>query len=68
MSQITIEIPEEALEALRLSPENAGATLRLAAAAKHLPPMPPMSLSQSARRGEPTGQVPSDKLTVVVRS
>ena len=34
MNQITLDIPEETLEALRLSPENAGAVLRLAAAVK----------------------------------
>lgn len=34
MSQVVIDIPEEALSALDLSPEQAGATIRLAAAIK----------------------------------
>jgi len=34
MSQITVDIPEDALAALKESPETAGATLRMAAAAK----------------------------------
>jgi len=34
MSQITVDIPDEALAALKESPETAGATLRMAAAAK----------------------------------
>lgn len=34
MSQITIEIPDEALVALKLAPERAGAEVRMAAAAK----------------------------------
>ena len=34
MSQITIEIPREAVLGLRTSPERAGATLRMAAAVK----------------------------------
>ena len=34
MSEITVDIPEDALEALKESPETAGATLRMAAAAK----------------------------------
>jgi predicted HTH domain antitoxin len=34
MSQIVIEVPDESLSALKLSPEDAGETLRLAAAVK----------------------------------
>lgn len=34
MSEIVLDIPDEALAALKLSPENAGAALRLAAAVK----------------------------------
>lgn len=34
MSEITVEIPDEALNALKLSSETAGDTLRMAAAAK----------------------------------
>jgi predicted HTH domain antitoxin len=34
MSQITIEIPDEALLALKVSPTEAGATFRMAAATK----------------------------------
>lgn len=34
MSEITVDIPDEALEALKLTPETAGSTLRIAAAAK----------------------------------
>lgn len=34
MSQITVDIPDDALAALKESPETAGATLRMAAAAK----------------------------------
>lgn len=34
MSEITVDIPDEALEALKLTPEAAGSTLRIAAAAK----------------------------------
>lgn len=34
MSEITVEIPDDALDALKCSPETAGETLRMAAAAK----------------------------------
>ena len=34
MSQITVDIPDDTLEALKESPETAGNTLRMAAAAK----------------------------------
>jgi len=34
MSEITVDIPDDTLEALKESPDTAGATLRMAAAAK----------------------------------
>lgn len=34
MSEITLDIPEETLEALKVTPETAGSTVRMAAAAK----------------------------------
>jgi predicted HTH domain antitoxin len=34
MSEITADIPDDTLEALKLSPDTAGSTLRMAAAAK----------------------------------
>jgi predicted HTH domain antitoxin len=34
MSEITVDIPDDALDALKCSPETAGETLRMAAAAK----------------------------------
>lgn len=34
MSEITVDIPDDTLEALKLSPDTAGSTLRMAAAAK----------------------------------